>query len=149
MEITDVKNPRSKNAQRSVDLDISTDGVTFIPFTAMPGDTAGNDLFEKACGGEFGSILIAPGDYWEWTGSGWAEYSAEVVRGMAEATKARLMQTANAALIPLQDAADLGMATGAETLALTAWKKYRVLLSRVDVSAGAAIIWPEVPADVA
>ncbi len=46
MEITDVKNPR-KNAQRSVDLDISTDGVTFIPFTAMPGDTAGNDLFEK------------------------------------------------------------------------------------------------------
>ncbi len=39
---------------------------------------------------------------------------------MAEATKATLMQTANAALIPLQDAADLGMATGAETLALTA-----------------------------
>ena len=46
----------------------------------------------------------------------------------------------------LQDAVELDMATVEETDHLTQWRKYRVLLSRVDVTAP---VWPEVPGNVA
>ncbi|MEH3974847.1 tail fiber assembly protein, partial [Escherichia fergusonii] len=44
-----------------------------------------------------------------------------------------------------QDAVDLGMATEEETAALTEWKKYRVLLNRVDTSVALDIEWPMTP----
>jgi len=44
-----------------------------------------------------------------------------------------------------QDAVDADIATDDESLMLTAWKKYRVMLMRVDVSA-ARVEWPLVPA---
>ncbi|MBJ9238943.1 tail fiber assembly protein [Citrobacter braakii] len=44
-----------------------------------------------------------------------------------------------------QDAVDAGIATKEETAALTEWKKYRVLLMRVDTSLAPNIDWPEVP----
>ncbi|HBE5013452.1 TPA: phage tail protein [Escherichia coli] len=44
-----------------------------------------------------------------------------------------------------QDAVDEGIATKEETAALTEWKKYRVLLMRVDTSLAPNIDWPEVP----
>ncbi|WP_341799769.1 tail fiber assembly protein [Klebsiella michiganensis] len=44
----------------------------------------------------------------------------------------------------LQDAVDLEMATDEEKESLPAWKKYRVLLSRVDISS-AEISWPQKP----
>ena len=53
------------------------------------------------------------------------------------------MQTANMAIAPLQDAVDMDMATDDETVRLQEWKKYRVLLSRVDSSAPD---WPLSPA---
>ncbi|EFB3321859.1 tail fiber assembly protein [Escherichia coli] len=37
-------------------------------------------------------------------------------------------------MAPLQDAVDLGIATEEESSLLAAWKKYRVLLNRVDTS---------------
>ncbi|KAA1170973.1 tail fiber assembly protein [Photorhabdus heterorhabditis] len=37
------------------------------------------------------------------------------------------------------------MATEAEKSALQAWKKYRVMLSRVDISQAPNIEWPEQP----
>ncbi|WP_277888405.1 tail fiber assembly protein, partial [Escherichia coli] len=40
---------------------------------------------------------------------------------------------------------DLGMATDDETKLLLAWKKYRVLLNRVDTSTAPDIEWPEEP----
>jgi hypothetical protein len=40
------------------------------------------------------------------------------------------------------------MASDEERAALTAWRKYRVLLNRVDTSA-TEITWPEVPENVA
>lgn len=48
-------------------------------------------------------------------------------------------------MAPLQDAVDLDMATETEKSALLAWKKYRVLLNRVDISNAPDIDWPEPP----
>jgi len=63
----------------------------------------------------------------------------------AERKKALLMANATKAIAPLQDAEDLGMATKEETAALLAWKRYRVLLSRIETKEGTDISWPEPP----
>ena len=63
----------------------------------------------------------------------------------AEAQKQYLLAESTAAMAPLQDAVDLGMATQEEAAALKEWKKYRVLLNRVDTSTAPDIIWPEKP----
>ncbi|MBB7113412.1 tail fiber assembly protein, partial [Escherichia coli] len=44
-----------------------------------------------------------------------------------------------------QDAVDLEIATEEETSLLEAWKKYRVLLNRVDTSTAPDIEWPTNP----
>ncbi|EFA6329502.1 hypothetical protein E3C62_13755 [Escherichia coli] len=44
-----------------------------------------------------------------------------------------------------QDAVDLEIATEEEASLLEAWKKYRVLLNRVDTSTAPDIEWPAVP----
>ncbi|RXB07363.1 tail fiber assembly protein, partial [Escherichia coli] len=49
-------------------------------------------------------------------------------------------------IAPLQDAVDLDMATDDETKLLLVWKKYRVLLMRVDTSTAPDIEWPTPPA---
>lgn len=64
----------------------------------------------------------------------------------AEAQKQRLLTEAATAIAPLQDAVDLGMATDEEVERMTAWKKYRVLLNRVDTVNAPDIVWPELPA---
>ncbi|CAH6661000.1 tail fiber assembly protein [Pseudocitrobacter vendiensis] len=63
--------------------------------------------------------------------------------------KTALMSVATAVIAPLQDADDMDIATDEEREALLLWKKYRVLLSRVDVSKAPNIKWPEVPENVA
>ena len=63
----------------------------------------------------------------------------------AEETKNNLMQVASEHIAPLQDAADLEIATEEETSLLEAWKKYRVLLNRVDTSTAPDIEWPTNP----
>lgn len=63
----------------------------------------------------------------------------------AEAKKQHLIAEAATAIAPLQDAVDLGMAIPEEDLALKEWKKYRVLLNRVDTSATPDIEWPLKP----
>lgn len=65
---------------------------------------------------------------------------------LAESRKQALMVDATAAIAPLQDAVDLDMATPEEEALLKEWKKYRVLLNRVDTSSGAAVVWPTPPA---
>ncbi|MFU2315958.1 tail fiber assembly protein [Rahnella sp. PCH160] len=57
-----------------------------------------------------------------------------------------LMTAANYAVAPLQDAFDIGDATGEELTLLKAWKTYRVTLNRLDLSTAPDIIWPEIPA---
>lgn len=89
---------------------------------------------EKALGGAFlfdgGEIITAPVDYEE----------------EAQRKKLELLNQANNVIATLQDAVDLDMATDEEAEGLTQWRKYRVLLSRVDVTAP---VWPEVPENVA
>ncbi|MGQ7145951.1 tail fiber assembly protein, partial [Escherichia sp. SS-MK2] len=63
----------------------------------------------------------------------------------AEETKNNLMQVASEHIAPLQDAADLEIATEEEISLLEAWKKYRVLLNRVDTSTAQDIEWPALP----
>ncbi|WP_249942141.1 tail fiber assembly protein, partial [Escherichia coli] len=63
----------------------------------------------------------------------------------SEETKNSLMQVASEHIAPLQDAADLEIATEEEISLLEAWKKYRVLLNRVDTSTAQDIEWPALP----
>jgi hypothetical protein len=64
---------------------------------------------------------------------------------LAESERKRLMQDANNLILPLQDAADLGIETEGEASLLFKWKQYRVLLSRVDISAAPNVEWPVIP----
>lgn len=45
----------------------------------------------------------------------------------------------------LQDAVDMDEATDEETTALPLWKKYRLLLSRIDANIAGEIQWPDKP----
>ncbi|EEN4344382.1 tail fiber assembly protein, partial [Salmonella enterica subsp. enterica serovar Enteritidis] len=56
--------------------------------------------------------------------------------------KSRLLQMASEKIAPLQDAVDLGLATDDEKAQLDEWKKYRVLVNRVDTLNPD---WPEKP----
>ncbi|HGU1452662.1 TPA: tail fiber assembly protein, partial [Escherichia coli] len=60
--------------------------------------------------------------------------------------KSALIAEATNVIAPLQDAVDLDMATDDETKLLLAWKKYRVLLMRVNTSTALDIEWPTSPA---
>lgn len=63
----------------------------------------------------------------------------------AEDKRTALMEEANASITPLQDAADLDIATDEEMESLRTWKRYRVLLNRVDTSKVPDIEWPDKP----
>ncbi|MCV5396526.1 tail fiber assembly protein, partial [Escherichia coli] len=63
-----------------------------------------------------------------------------------EQKKGKLRSIADAEISWRQDAVDEGIATKEETAALTEWKKYRVLLMRVDTSTAPDIEWPTPPA---
>ncbi|AWR67406.1 MULTISPECIES: tail fiber assembly protein [Enterobacter cloacae complex] len=73
------------------------------------------------------------------------EPSAEELIAQAEETRTALMQEANARIIPLQDADELGIATDEETALLTRLKRYRVILNRLDMSSAPLIEWPDMP----
>ena len=63
----------------------------------------------------------------------------------AEQIKMQLLGDAASAIAPLEDAVDLNMATNEEKELLLKWKKYRVLLNRVDVTKAPDIDWPVKP----
>ncbi|MEN4768963.1 tail fiber assembly protein [Duffyella gerundensis] len=68
----------------------------------------------------------------------------ELIR-QAEDKRGRLRAAADIAIQPLQDANDLGIATEDEASQLINWKKYRVMLMRIDAKDAERIIWPEQP----
>lgn len=74
------------------------------------------------------------------------EPTTEELVVLAEETRTVLMKEANARITPLQDAFDLGLDSDEEKQLLLAWKKYRVLLSRIDTETAPYIVWPELPA---
>ena len=63
----------------------------------------------------------------------------------AEEKKTQLLNDAIVKIAPLQDAVDTGMVTDVEKEQLTAWKTYRVLLSRIDTAKAPDIEWPVSP----
>jgi len=69
----------------------------------------------------------------------------ELIR-QAEDKRSRLRAEADTIIQPLQDANDLEIATDDEASQLIAWKKYRVMLMRVNTEDAENIIWPEQPA---
>ncbi|HFF1652495.1 TPA: tail fiber assembly protein [Providencia rettgeri] len=68
--------------------------------------------------------------------------SKEQLIAEAEYQKQALLNEATAAIAPLQDAVDLGIATDDERAQLRAWKEYRVEVNRVNVRLGMSINWP-------
>lgn len=73
------------------------------------------------------------------------EPTREQLTANAQVQKSLLMAQATGAITPLQDAFDLGLDTDEERRLLLAWKKYRVLLNRVDTETAPDIEWPELP----
>lgn len=71
--------------------------------------------------------------------------SKEQIIAEAEQKKQSLLLEAGNIIAPLQDAVDLDIAESDEITALKEWKKYRVLLNRVDTSTAPDIAWPEKP----
>lgn len=65
--------------------------------------------------------------------------------GEAATRKKQLMSDASQNISVIQDALDLEMATAEEKDRLLEWKKYRVLLNRVDTSKSPGIEWPTPP----
>lgn len=72
---------------------------------------------------------------------------AEDPSELAQSEIAQLRAHADYAIAPLQDAVDIDEATDAELVALKAWKKYRVALSRVidQTDYPHVIQWPIAP----
>lgn len=70
----------------------------------------------------------------------------EEIVAEAELKKANLRVQADSEIGWRQDAVDAGIATKDETAALSEWKKYRVLLMRVD---SAKPVWPTPPGEQA
>ena len=63
----------------------------------------------------------------------------------ADKNKASLRSQADSEIAWLQDAVDIGIATDEEIATLAEWKKYRILLMRVDTSTAPDSTWPEQP----
>jgi len=59
-------------------------------------------------------------------------------------TQSYLLDAAARSIAPLQDAVDIGESTAAEEAQLLAWKKYRVALNRLDLTA-TPVGWPDQP----
>ncbi|NHR07997.1 tail fiber assembly protein [Chromobacterium haemolyticum] len=100
-----------------------------------------------------GATELEPPPFAVWSGDGWlvdskAEQAAKAAAVDAEAAALRVI--ADAAVVPLEDAQELEMATAAELEALRGWKRYRVLLSRVAQQSGypQSVEWPAVPAAI-
>lgn len=72
--------------------------------------------------------------------------SHEQLVSLAEQQKSQMRKTADSEIVWLQDAVDAGSATEEETVALTEWKNYRVLLMRVDILKP---VWPTPPVEQA
>ncbi|EJH2660431.1 tail fiber assembly protein [Salmonella enterica] len=111
--------------------------------------TTGNQVYISAPGPLPENVTsVSPGgEYQKWDSKAkvWVnDEAAEAAARLreAEGTKNRLLQIASEKIAPLQDAVDLDEATDKEKAYLLAWRKYRVLVNRVDTLNPD---WPEQP----
>lgn len=94
------------------------------------------------------TLLEPKTEFDKWNGKKWitdTEAQKAALVADADNEKAQRLDEANSTIMYLQEAVDVDLATEAETAALQAWKKYRVLLNRVDTSAAPDIDWTEKP----
>lgn len=87
------------------------------------------------------ATLLEPCEFAVWDGKGWIINKAAQAAALAAQTQAQLKQRmaeAYASRRPLEDAAEIGMATEAELARLLGWKRYCVELSRLPELA----MWP-------
>lgn len=91
---------------------------------------------------------IAPADFEKWDGGRWivdeeAKLSAEIES--ANIKKSKLKINADSEISWRQDAVDGAYAEANEVTELAGWKRYRVLLMRIDTSKAPDIEWPVSP----
>lgn len=112
-------------------------------YNSLPPDAVEitEELYSELINGQSAGKNITP------NGSGLPYLSDPVIDHVADAAVmlSGLRAAADSEIAPLQDAVDLGIATAAESAALTEWKKYRVLLMRIDTSKAPDIEWPATP----
>ncbi|WP_437887765.1 tail fiber assembly protein [Phytobacter sp. V91] len=134
----------------------SSDGLRWDTISDYRGLTAwstvnGEPLTITAIGAlPEGATLLAPGtEYDVWDGDKWVTDSDAQHQALVESARQELnrrVTEAVSAITTLNDAVELEIATEDEKTRLAEWKKYRVLLSRLDVSTAPDIIWPDTPA---
>lgn len=73
------------------------------------------------------------------------ELTRDELQVLASGEKAQRLNVASNKIAPLQDAADLGIATNEEEVSLKEWKTYRVMVNRVDITSAPDIEWPSSP----
>lgn len=95
-----------------------------------------------------GYTLLKPSsDFDEWNGEKWVLNEAKKHQyfvDIAVSRKKDLLSSANEQISYLQDAIDAEIATDEEIKQLSEWKKYRVLLNRIDVNKAPDIDWPTI-----
>ncbi|MEY0304003.1 tail fiber assembly protein [Providencia manganoxydans] len=94
------------------------------------------------------TLLEPKTEFDKWNGKKWitdTEAQKAALVADADNEKAQRLDEANSTIMYLQEAVDVDLATEAETAALQEWKKYRVLLNRVDTSTAPDIDWPQKP----
>ena len=124
-----------------------------------PFDYRGKKIYSTETGieavmNEIGDIpnnytLLAPSSEFDsWDGEKWVLDTAKQHQyyvNEAAAQKNELVREATTKISYLQDAIDAEIATDEEMAALAAWRKYRVLLNRIDVEKAPGIEWPVKP----
>ncbi|NHB91927.1 phage tail protein [Photorhabdus cinerea] len=87
-------------------------------------------------------------DFDKWDGKQWVTDKYIIKDSQikqAEKQQVALLRQANETVTLLQHGVDTELASEKEKLLLIDWKKYLVLLSRVDISSAPDISWPEKP----
>lgn len=126
----------------------SNDGLLIDGINAIPADAVEITASQRQAllaGQESGKIILTDDDGFPVLADRPGPSAADFVAA-AVAQKTALRLQADTVIAPLQDAVDVEMATEAEQLRLTEWKKYRVLLNRIDTATAPDITWPDVPA---
>ncbi|OCG12806.1 hypothetical protein A9G24_08380 [Gilliamella sp. App6-5] len=122
-----------------------------------PSDHRGKKIYSTENGAEstvteIGDIptdytLLKPNSEFDsWNGEAWIldeNKQHQHYVNVATAQKKQLLSEATMQIDYLQDAIDTDIATDEEKALYAEWKKYRVLLNRIDVDTAPAIDWPK------
>ena len=94
------------------------------------------------------TLLEPTSEFDSWDGEKWVldtDKQQQHYINIATAQKKQLLRDANEQIEYLQDAIDANIATDNEKILFAEWKKFRVLLNRIDVNQAPNIDWPNKP----